>query len=396
MSATQNAKPPAIDETRLILNALRYNQQAAIWEAERAQVAANWDNLAIRAIVFGLAPQLHARLVEWGLDVPSRAAAKLSVTYQAHATRNAAIFAQLGEFVAACAEHNLHPIALKGVHLAATVYAEPACRPMNDIDLLFAASEIETAAAILTQLGYLGKHTSSEFGPGVTKHTSTYRRATSQAATPNPYLSSNAERMIEPHISLEESWFGLQVDVTPGVRERAASADLGGHSCRVLAAEDLLLHLCVHFCFHLIMGAPAMVQLTDLLAVTTGASPDWTVFAERAVAQRAAPFALAALKLAHDLLAAPVPDATFRALAAAIPASSHRYVTRLGLADILRRTQQSPLITIAQRIRRGFSDRAEAARWAGGWRGRWQVWQTALRVGRTDTAQLLLKSKAKP
>jgi hypothetical protein len=351
---------------------------------------ADWDDLAVRSIVLGLAPLLHHRLTEWRLKLPPRAAAKLDATYQAHARRNVAIFAQLGEVLFACAERGLRPIALKGAHLAAVVYVDPALRPMNDIDLLFTHDELPAAETMLEALGYGGKHKSAELGPGVTKHTSTYRRTTALAATPNPYLSADADRTVEPHTSLEESWFGLKVDITPGMRDRAVEADLGGHIGRVLAREDLLLHLCVHFCFHLIMGAPSMVQLADLLAVTQAGNVDWPVFTDRAAAHRAAPFALAGVMLAHKLLGAPVPDTAISNLARATPRPLQDRISRLGLADILRRTQQKPLTTIRQRIRRGFSDRAETARWAPDWRSRWQVWLTALRIDRTDTGRMLL------
>ncbi len=381
---------PALDATRLILDALNPNQTPAGWESDRARSQSDWDDLAVRAVVFGLAPQLHHRLNEWGLQVPPRAAAKLGAAYQANAQRNAAVYAQLGEVLAACAGRGLRPIALKGVHLAALVYSDPALRPMNDIDLLFTPAERPAAEAVLESLGYGGKRRSPDVGPGVTKHTSTFRRSTAQAATPNPYLSTAADRTVEPHTSLEESWFGLKVDITPGVRERAAQARLGGHACHVLAREDLLLHVCIHFCFHLIMGAPSMVQLADVLAVTSAGGIDWPTFAGRAVAHRCAPYALAAVTLGRDLLGAPVPPDVAQRLARATPGPLRRRVERLGLIDILRRTQQKPLTTIGQRIRRGFSDRAETARWAPDWRARWAVWKTALAVGRTDTGRMLL------
>jgi len=383
----------ALNATRLILNALRPDQTPTTWESDRAQSQADWDDLAVRAIVLGLAPQLQQRLVNWRCEIPPRAAAKLSATRHAHAQRNTAIFAQLGEVLAACAERELRPIALKGVYLAAVVYPDPALRPMNDIDLLFTPAELPAVESMLEALDYSGKHKSSDLGPGVTKHTSSFRRSTIPAATPNPYLSTDADRTIEPHVSLEESWFGLKVDITPGVRERAAEANLGGHTCRVLAREDLLLHLSVHFCFHLIMGAPSMVQLADLLAVTAAGGIDWPTFVERSIARRAAPFALAALTLARDLLGAPVPGDVIADLAHATPGPLRRRIAQLGLADILRRTQQKPLTTISQRIRRGFRDRAETARWAPDWRSRWDVWKTALRVGSTDTGQMLLGHK---
>ncbi len=423
----------ATDTTQLILNALKAGQTPATWESDRVRLAVDWDDLAVRAIVLGLAPQLHRRLTEWGavsagaVVVPPRPAAKLAVTYQANAKRNEAIYAQLAEVLRVCAENDLRPIALKGVHLAAAVYADPALRPMNDIDLLFTADELPTAEMLLESLGYGGKHKSAELGAGVTKHTGTFQRASSDPSglakrpkglskpTPNPYLSSDSDRMIEPHISLEESWFGLKVDITPGVRERAVETTLGGQPCRVLAQEDLLLHLCVHFCFHLIMGAPSMVQLTDLLAVAhvwvgqpvgAGLAPaqsgqpqglplHWPTFVKRAIDSRAAPYALAALTLAHKLLSAPVPDSVFVTLSSATPAPLYRRISTLGLADILKRTQQKPLTSVAQRIRRGLADRAETASWAADWKGRWQVWQTAFNVANTDTGRLLLGRKLK-
>jgi hypothetical protein len=274
---------------------------------------------------------------------------------------------------------------------------------MNDIDLLFTPDELPVAELILESLGYGGKHKSSDLGPGVTKHTSTFRRDSATGSTPNPYLSPEGDRMIEPHTSLEESWFGLRVDITPGVRERAVEAELAGQRCRVLAPEDLLHHLCVHFCFHLIMGVPSMVQLADLLAVTRKAvygrsiersyhpiTVDWAVFVNRAVDHRAAPYALAALTLAHELLGAPIPADVLSTLSRATPPALRNRIASLGLANILRRTQQKPLTSIPQRIMRGFADRAETARWAPDWRGRWQVWRTAFNVAATDTGQMLL------
>jgi hypothetical protein len=323
------------------------------------------------------------------LPPPPRAWAKLKVTYQAGQKRAESIFAQLAEVLAVCDDEDLHPIALKGVHLAACFYAEPALRPMNDIDLLFPAEELLAAEQLLASLGYGGKHSTPEFGPGVTKHTSTFRRTDDPGNTPNPYLSAGADRMVEPHTSLEESWFGLKVDVTPGVRGRAIPVELAGRPCHVLAEEDLLLHLAVHFCFHLIMGRPSMVQLADLLVVTRQAGMNWPGFVDRAKRQKAAPYALGALSLARRLLHAPVPEPVLADLARATPARLRKFVLGLELSDILHRTQQKPLTSLGQRLRRGLRDRVETARWAPDWRTRWQVWNTAFKIGRTDTGRLL-------
>jgi hypothetical protein len=380
----------ATTSTRLILGALHPEQTPEKWTADCVKHQVNWDDLVIRAIVFGLAPQLYYQLDDWRFDLPPRAQAKLKVTYQAQVRRNEAIYEQLGEVLAACWAQGLRPIALKGVHLAACYYREPALRPMNDIDLLFKPDDLPTAENILSDLGYGGKHKSADLGPGVTKHTSTFRRSEEAAPTPNPYLSAGTDRTVEPHLSLEESWFGLKVDVTPGVWQRAQTADLQGRSCLVLASEDLLLHLCVHFCFHLIMGAPSMVQLTDLLIVTQAGTVDWPIFTNRAKDQKAVPYALAALNLAARLLKAPIPEDVLKELSQATSPHLRNYILNLDLQHILQRTQQKPLTTLPQRLKRGFQDRAETARWADSLSARWQIWRTILTPTRTDTGQMLL------
>lgn len=381
----------ALQATQLILNGLRPDQTPTHWESDRIQANADWEDLAVRSIVLGLAPQLYQRFNTWSIDLPVRAAAKFAATYQATAQRNAAIYQQLAEVLIACQQHNLQPIALKGIHLATAIYPDAALRPMNDIDLLFKPDELLAAESLLQSLGYGGKHKAADLGAGVTKHTSTFKREAEQAATPNPYLSAQASCIIEPHVSLEESWFGLKVDITAGVRERSIEVNLNGQTTRALSAEDLLLHLCVHFCFHLIMGAPSMVQLSDLLIVTRLDQLDWQKFWDRSISTRSTPYALAALTLAQKLLGAPVPAATIDQLARCMPDRLRQRIQRLDLIDVLRRTQQKPLISIAQRIRRGFQDRRETARWAQDMRSRWQVWRTMLNVFKTDTGRMILR-----
>jgi hypothetical protein len=375
-----------------ILDVLRPQQTPSQWESDFVRRGRDWDDLVVRAIVLGLAPQLHHRFSTWSLPIPPRAKAKLAAAFQAQAQRNEAIYSQLKQVLLACANDELHPIALKGVHLAAHVYKEPALRPMNDIDLLFPTAELTAAETMLIQLGYGGKHKSAEMGAGVSKHTSTFRR-TDQAsgATSNPYLSANNDRTVEPHTSLEESWFGLKVDITPGIRERSERVELAGLPCLVLSREDLLLHIALHFCFHLIQGAPAMVQLSDLLAITQAEGVDWDVFVARAHQHRAEPYAYAGLKLAHDLLGAPSPDPVRDKLAEATWPPLRRRIAGLGLADILRRTQQKPLTNLRERLARGFQDRQQTANWAPNWHGRLQVWRTFLQPGRSDTGQMILQ-----
>lgn len=380
----------AAETTRLILAACQPSNSAENWQAKFDTVQADWEDLVVRAIVLGLAPQLYTRLQSWPITPPARALAKLAVTYKAQAARNHKILSQLDELLLACKQAGIRPIALKGAHLAHTYYPNPAQRPMNDIDLLFTPEEMPQVAALLQKLGYVGKYKSPEFGAGVTKHTSSFGRTGAGQTTANPYLSADRVCIIEPHISLEESWYGLRVDITPGVRERAEETVLGCEPVRVLATADLLLHICLHFCFHLIQGAPAMVQLADLAVICRVAPVDWRVFSARARNTGAAHFALAALSAAHKLLDAPLPDGILAQLEADTPARLRPRMTAVDLRQILQRTQQKPFNTLSGRLRRGIQDRAETARWAATFGDQCRIWATLLQAWRSDTAQMLL------
>jgi hypothetical protein len=369
-----------------LLLPLRAGIQPDDWMRDAAQAGLDWDDLAVTALGLGLAPLLHWRLEAAGLALPNpRAQAKLAFAREAEAARHAARAAQLAEVLDRLPAI---PIVLKGAYLAEHVYPAPGLRPMNDVDLLFRPEDLPAVAAALRGLGYGIRETPADQGPGITKHTATFRRA-GRAATPNPYLSAGPGPMIEPHRSLEEAWFGLRCDLTPGMWERSVEAQAAGRPARALRPEDNLLHLSVHLAFHLIMGAPSFVQLADLGVFLERVSVDWPDFTARAVERRAAGFAYAGLRLGGAALNAAVPEEVLSALAAASPRGARRAAEDLSVAEMLRRTQQPPLRTIGQRLRRGVADRAETARWAQTGAERLGIWWTLVDFRRTDTWRLL-------
>lgn len=351
------------------------------------------EDIAVTAIALGLAPLLHWQLSQAQVAPPALTMAKLAVTRQAHAKRNEAIGHQLAELLAAFAQQKIDVLVLKGALLAAIAYPDPSLRPMNDIDLLFRAADLLRVGRVLESLGYTGKHKSAEQGPGVTKHLSTYRRTGNPGDTPNPYLSAGGDRMVEPHGSLEESWFGLKVDITPGVWARAVPILLYGQPAYRLSTSDMLLHLAVHAAFHVIMGASVFIQLYDIgrMVETWSAELNWIEILTLTHQAKAQPFIYAALYWARTLYQAAIPDAPFIALERECSPGLVAYVQALDAAGLLKRTQHPPLITLTQRLRRGLIDRQEATRWAASLSQKWQIWQTALAFYRTDTASLLKK-----
>ena len=371
----------------LLIAALRTDVDGQDWLAQLTAAQVDQNDLAVTALALGLAPLLHYRLEGWGASLPdAKAQAKLNFARQTEAARQAARRAQLVEVLAGLPAQ---PVVLKGAYLAECVYPAPGLRPMNDIDLLFRPQDLPAVAAALHALGYGSKDKSPELGPGITKHTSTFQRPAAAAATPNPYLSATGSRMIEPHRSLEESWFGLRCDLTPGMWARSQVIDIGGAAARALAPSDTLLHLCVHLAFHLIMGSPSFVQLADLAVFSERVPVDWQDFQSRARSLHATGYVYAAARLASQSLGARFPGEVLAALSADSPAGVRVAAERLTVADVMRRTQKPPLRTIGQRLRRGVDDRAETARWAHSGREWLRVWWTLFDVRRTDTFQML-------
>ena len=348
-----------------------------------------WDDLAVAAIALGLAPLLHIKT--GALPLPASARAKLAVTYAATQRRNAAIAGQLAELLAAYVATGIDAMVLKGGYLAFAVYPDPALRGMSDLDLFFRPGDLARAETVLESLGYQGKHKSADEGPGIVKHTSTYKRtgAGESTGTPNPYLSTAGDRHVDPHGSLEESWFGLRVDITPGVWERSQPVTLVGQAARAMAAEDLLLQLSVHLVFHLLMGKPSLVQLYDIAFVSQALPVDWAIVLERSRQRHATPFLFAAAHLAVEIFAAPIPAPVMAQLQTACPPGLARRIQAMGLTDVMQQTQRPPLITLRQRLARGVVDRRDTAQWATTWQGKWAVWQTAIDFGRTDTGRLI-------
>jgi putative nucleotidyltransferase-like protein len=361
------------------------------WQAKTESV--DQDALVIYAIVLGLAPLLHWRITSWKISIAPRALAKLAAVRENARAQRQALDLQLDGILDALAADHIIPFLLKGNYLAVCVYPEPHLRQMNDIDLLVNPDEIRQTEAVLMRLGYIGSFKSPDRGAGVTKHTSTFRPPRGDDPTPNPYLSSVAGRTVEPHTSLEESWYGLHVDITPGVRERGIPVQANGRVARALSPDDLVLHLAVHLTFHLIMGYPSMVQLVDILFVTQqlGTEIHWDDVVGRARRRGAAPFVYAALRLASMTLAAPVPGPVLGELASLCPARVRGAAKTLTLKNVMTRTQRAPVTTLAQRLRRGWQDRAEVARWAGTPAEQWKIWRTLLDVAHTDTGELLAR-----
>lgn len=114
----------------------------------------DWQELIAQAEVHGMAPLLWHHIQKSGAEIPSDAARTLKGLYLRH-RRNNQIHAQvLLEIIALLQTANIHPLLIKGLGLAYSIYPDPALRPISDLDLLLQRDELRPALELLHAAGF--------------------------------------------------------------------------------------------------------------------------------------------------------------------------------------------------------------------------------------------------
>ena len=167
-------------------------------------------------------------------------------------------------------------VMLKGAAFAGWLYPSPALRPMGDLDILVRTEDLAFVSGLAEELGYRPHQ--------ATDHACSLRHKDS-----GTYL--------EVHTSLTSCPDYLAVDIESLFDRSRPAAHLGA---RTLAAEDHLLHLCLHGSFQHGFRQPA-VNACDAYLLSRRPELRWDHFFERASSRRLAPLVYGGLSLCHRL-----------------------------------------------------------------------------------------------
>lgn len=258
-----------------------------------------WDELVQQASRHGVGPLLYRRLKGSGPDggvdgVPERVVDRLRSAYLGCATRNTLIYHRLTEVFDALRDAGIPVIPLKGAHLAELVYGNVALRSLGDVDLLVRKSDLAGAAEALEGVGY---RPSQPF----------WIEATCATSHQLPPFIKTGGPVIEVHWTIERPGGPFRIDLD-GLWQRAQPADINGSSVLVLSPEDLMLHLCLHACFHhrLSTGARALCDVASVIRRDQGGL-HWEQVAARAREWGATKPVYLTLWLAREWVGAAVP-----------------------------------------------------------------------------------------
>jgi hypothetical protein len=200
---------------------------------------------------------------------------------------------ELAEVLHSLREHSVTPIGLKGVALAYTVYPDPACRPMSDLDLLISSEEMLRAQSVLEHLGY-------ESWFPVTRPRALMIRARSELPM---FGTRSGSGLVELHWGgFPGEWLQRTTRIDDAdLWARAVPATLADQPALILSPEDNLLQVAVHQAINHNMSAPWLRGLVDIALLARHYPIDWNVIVQRARTWRVATAVWLVLSLAVDL-----------------------------------------------------------------------------------------------
>lgn len=229
---------------------------------------------------------------------------------------------ELAAVLAGLAAAGVTPVVFKGAALAHTVYPDPACRSMGDLDLWIPASEMHRAQAVLEAWGYaqyIKPHRPTAF----------QRQAEGEVQLCGRTPGSG---LVELHWGIfPGEWLRRTAIVDQGgIYDRVVPTTLVGQPARVLAAEDAVIQLAVHIAVTHQFASSAVRGLMDIALLARWRPVDWAVVAQRAAAWRVGVATWQTLTLARALTGL---DDSAAACTVLAPSPLRRWLLRLFINE---------------------------------------------------------------
>jgi len=252
----------------------------------------DWPRLLLLADAHGVIAHLAASLNEANAAVPREIEQELHERQREQNFLTLRLTAELFRVLELFAQESLPAVVIKGPVLAMRAYGDPAMRSYGDLDLLVRQRDIRMATEAMLATGYEAAVPLSAIDTG---------------KIPGQYLFSKPESkaLVELHNDLTLRYFPRPLPIEDFFA-RQVRVRLDAQEAPALAVEDELVLICIHGAKHF---WERLIWIADVAAlVTRQGGINWERAAESARAVRAEHLLHAGLRLAADLLRAPVPE----------------------------------------------------------------------------------------
>ena len=246
--------------------------------------------------------QASTPLLYWTLsgvcpnEVPPGHLQRLRERFEANATSNLRLTSELLRLLKGLEVDGVVAIPFRGPALAAGAYGNLALRAFSDLDILVRPADVPSAQATLVRHGYAARLE-------LAGARATVARYLGQEAT---FTRRDGAVTVELHWDVAPWFFACPLDLG-GMFARREPLALGGRIVANLAAEDLLLVLCVHASKHLWGRLQWIGDVAELVRVRPGL--DWNRVRDHARRSGTLRMLRLGLRLARDLLGAGLPEA---------------------------------------------------------------------------------------
>lgn len=260
----------------------------------------DWDELLALGRRHSVFPLLYRQLAAVARQaVPPESLHRLKQLYQGNTARNLFLLGELERVLRSLAADGVTAIPYKGPMLAIAGYGDLSLRRFVDLDVIVRRDDVERAIGTLTSLGYRAV-------PAVSPSQQAFLIRTQHDLA---FKRDEGRLIVELHWEVAPELFarGLAAE---NLWERASTE--GGSAVLALAPEDTLLSLCVHGSKHLWERLAWVCDIAEWLAAHPGLRwAELLAQAERTGQQR---MLFVGLRLAADLLDAPLPEAVATAI----------------------------------------------------------------------------------
>ncbi|MEM1195653.1 MAG: nucleotidyltransferase family protein [Pseudomonadota bacterium] len=213
----------------------------------------DWSWIERRAKAYRLLPTLGSIFAshdDWPVPRPLREGSRDALRQSAFRSlvmQRALI--EIGELFDA---HRIAYCALKGASLSLEFYAEPALRPMRDLDIMVAPDQAEKAYEHLLEAGYTKLQGKGHYGMEYAHHL--------------PPLTNADGVLLELHHRIAPREWSGSLPLGQRLLLNARPIEFQGHLVRMAHPTDTFLHLVVHASFqHLFDNGPCL--LSDVSAL---------------------------------------------------------------------------------------------------------------------------------
>ena len=303
----QTAASPALalftQEFRLMLACLRWPLDTAALDriVERADAVSDWPHLLALTRRHRVVALVWRALKRADVAVPADVAVAFQ-QFSANAARQAMLLSvESIRLSQSMRSHGLDALFLKGITVTMLAYGEPTLRHAKDIDLLVPLADVEAAAALLRDAGYVPTFDLETVAP---ERRALWFRYTKSMDWVNPGLGV----LLELHWRLTDAPLLHEI---PGVAARQSVTIAPGRSIDTLDPDHLLGYLCVHGAAH---GWMRLKWLADVYALLPREAPACELAYRRLLQLGAGRSAGQALLLCHDFFDLPLPPGLLQEL----------------------------------------------------------------------------------